>query len=148
MGFISWLKKTAHSISSSVGKFLSGAKKDISSLASTIGKDISGAASDVKSAAKTAASDIKSAATTAYTDAKSAATTIYGDAKSAASKTFDTVTGMGKQVEQDTIGQHGLISNTESNIKSIVTIPLILIAVGIIFVGYNSKTNANISYSR
>lgn len=137
MGFISWLKKTAHSISSSVGKFLSGAKKDISSLASTIGKDISGAASDVKSAAKTA-----------YTDAKSAATTIYGDAKSAASKTFDTVTGMGKQVEQDTIGQHGLISNTESNIKSIVTIPLILIAVGIIFVGYNSKTNANISYTR
>ena len=136
MGFFSWFKKKISSVGHAIGRFITGAKNDVSSVASTVGHDVNNVVNTAKGAV-----------TTVFNTAKSGITTVYNDAKSGAKTVYKTTTGMAKKVESDTIGKHGIINNTESNIKSIVTIPLILIGVAVIFVGYNSKTNANLSAS-
>ena len=109
-------------------------KNTVSSVAHTIGKAFSDTKNDISSDAHSVASIIGKASSTVYSDVKGGAKTIYTNAQNISNKIVDDV--------------KGTVDNTVNRTTNILSIPLILLGVGVIFFAYNSRSNFQASYNK
>jgi phage-related protein len=109
-------------------------KNTVGNVVHTIGKAFSDTKNDISGDAHAVASTIGKAVTTVYGDVKGAGKAIYQNGQSIANKVVDDV--------------KGTVDNTVNRTTNILSIPLILLGVGVIFFAYNSRSNFQASYNK
>lgn len=100
----------------------------------TIGKAFSSIASEISSDSHAVASTIKSAATTVYSDVKGGAKTIYTSGQDLTKTVFS--------------GVKGTLDNTINKTTGILSLPLIILAVGVGIFAFNSRGDFRASYNK
>jgi phage-related protein len=109
-------------------------KNTVGNIAHTIGKAFSDTKNDVSSDAHAVASKINQAVTTVYGDVKDAGKAVYSNTQKITNKIVDDI--------------KGTVDNTVDRTTNILSIPLILLGVGVIFFAYNSRSNFQASYNK
>lgn len=135
MGFFGWLGNKISKAAHAVGHFVSGIAHKVESTVGTI-------LHTGENAVKTVYKDVKGGIKNVGGYVEKTGSSIIGDAKNVVNSGVAIL----KKGEDDVLGKKGIIQSGESGLFHTLMIPLILVGVGVIFLGRNSS--AQVQYTR